>query len=236
MIMNSISVIMPALNEEDNLGRSIKDSLDTFDSLRIDGEIVVVNDGSTDNTQAVIEKYLSANPTRIKTLRHASPEGIGASFWDGIRKAGKSAVVMLPGDGENSAFEILRYLGLMEHVDIVVPYVANRGVRPLYRNVLSGLFLFVINMTFGLYLNYTNGTIIYKKNILENTECHENGFFFQVEALIKAIKKGCLFAEVPYSISKRESGVSKAVSIKSFVNIAIGYIRLVKDIYFTGRK
>ena len=231
--MKSITVAMPALNEEANVEHAIKNVLSAFDSLKIDGEVVVVNDGSSDGTQAAIDKCVAKEPARVKTLGHTSPQGIGASFWDGAMKASKDSVVMMPGDGENDAVEILRYMQLMDHVDIIVPYVVNKNVRDGSRNLISGLFLFIINMTFGLNLNYTNGTVVYKRALLEGLAHREKGFFYQVEALIKCIKKGALYAEVPYVLSTRSTGKSKAISFKSLKNVMAGYLNLVKDVYFS---
>jgi dolichol-phosphate mannosyltransferase len=228
----SISVIMPALNEEKNLRRAIKNVLNTLDTTGIDGEIVIINDGSTDGTQAIIEQYLSGDQARIKSIRHLSPQGIGASFWDGLSKACKDTVVMLPGDGENDAYEVIRYLSLLENVDVIVPYAVNKEVRSLSRNFLSALFLLITNISFRLYLNYTNGTIVYRRSALCQIDHNEAGFFFQVEALIKVIKKGYRYAEVPYSLSKRLGGTSKAVRFKSICDVMAGYLRLIRDIYF----
>jgi dolichol-phosphate mannosyltransferase len=229
--MRSVSVVMPALNEENNIESAIKNVIGTFDTLGLEGEIVVVNDGSADGTEAIIKSCIAADPGRIKMVKHQEPQGIGASFWDGATEAKKDSVVMLPGDGENDAAEILRYMGLMDHVDIIVPYVINKNVRSRLRNLLSALFLFSINVTFGLYLNYTNGTIVYKRDILRDIKHREKGFFYQVEALVKTIKKGCLFAEVPYRLSTRAAGASKAVSFKSLRNVLVGYFSLIKDVY-----
>ena len=231
--MKSITVAMPALNEEANVENAIKNCLSAFDMLKIDGEVFVVNDGSSDGTQAAIDRCIAREPARVKTLRHDTPQGIGASFWDGAMKASKDSVVMMPGDGENDATEILRYMPLMDQVDIIVPYVVNEEVREGSRNIISGLFLFIINTTFGLTLNYTNGTVVYKRELLKDISHREKGFFYQVEALIKCIKKGALYAEVPYMLSTRSTGKSKAMSLKSLKNVMAGYLNLVKDVYFT---
>ncbi|OQX81022.1 MAG: hypothetical protein B6D56_03635 [Candidatus Omnitrophica bacterium 4484_70.1] len=231
----SISVIMPALNEGENIEKAVKDVLDTFTRLGIEGEVVIVDDGSRDNTFAKAKKFLSSSQGKVKILTHSIPQGIGASFWDGVKEASGETVVMLPGDGENDAYEILKYLELTNYVDIIVPYITNKNIRSPIRNFLSSLFLLIINISFGLWLNYTNGTVIYKKQVLESL-CHkEKGFFYQVEVLVKAIKKGYTFAEVPCKLAKREGGISKAVSLATFADILRGYLRLIKEIYFPCR-
>ncbi|MBW2173162.1 MAG: glycosyltransferase family 2 protein [Deltaproteobacteria bacterium] len=229
----SLSVVMPALNEEHNVISAIERTLSAFDHYKINGEIVVVNDGSTDSTGALVEDRAEAQK-RVRMLVHKTPQGIGASFWDGVREAWGEVVTMFPGDDENDPVEALRYFHLLENVDIVVPFVCNKGVRSKRRERLSSAFTTIVNLTFGTRLNYTNGTVLYRKSILSALELNSKGFFYQTELLIKTIKRGYLFAEVPNLLRKRSSGVSKAISLKSFFAVVRGYLHLVKDLYFTG--
>lgn len=230
-----ISVIMPALNEEKNIAEAISGTLETFDSFGIDGEIVAINDGSSDATQSIMEKKALEFPGRIRIISHAKPQGIGASFWQGVDEARGPIVVMLPGDNENDPKETLRYARLLEHVDMVIPFVFNKDVRPVFRNFLSYVFRSIVNTTFFVNFNYTNGTILYRKSILKDLKTRSDGFFFQTDILIRSAKKGYLFAEVPYKLEERKNGKSKAVTFPSFFQVARGYLRLVKDYYFLNK-
>lgn len=231
----SISVVMPALNEEASIRDAISSTLRAFKDLSLEGEIIVVNDGSTDKTREIVENLMQQYSDSIRLLNHASSMGMGKSFWDGAFCANKQAVTLLPGDNENNPQEILRYTDLLNNVDMVVPFVVNRNVRALSRNILSRLFSFIINLTFCTSFKYTNGTIIYRRSILHDIACKSPGFFFQAETLIKAAKLGYLFAEVPYYLSMRSAGVSKAVSLGSLCKVMGGYLGLVKDIYFSKK-
>ena len=224
-----ISVVMPALNEEANIAQAINSCLAAFSQYGLKGEIVVVDDGSQDKTKEVVKAIMRAEE-RIRLIIHPAPRGIGASFWAGFRGAGGDAVVMIPGDNENELSQIIRHIGLLRDVDMVVPFVRNKDVRSGWRNLLSGAYTFILNATFGMSLKYFNGTVLYKKSLLDNIGCASKGFFFQAEILIKALKNGCLFAEVPYSIRKRAGGDAKAVSFFSLCDVAGCYLRLITEI------
>jgi glycosyltransferase involved in cell wall biosynthesis len=229
---NTISVIMPALNEEKNITAAIDAAFEALRDFGLSGEIIVVNDGSSDKTPVLAQERASRyGEGLIKLINHDKPKGIGASFFDGLDNATGDIVVMIPGDNENDPKETMRYVGLLDHVDIVVPFVFNRQTRSIFRNALSFCYRFIINTTFRVNFNYTNGTILYRRSILSNMDFKSAGFFFQTEILIKAVKRGYLFAEVPYRLGLRKSGASKAVSFPSFMKVAGGYIRLVKDCY-----
>lgn len=225
-----ISVIMPALNEEKNIESAINDTLQAFEEYSIDGEIIVVNDGSSDMTEELTRNIMKNN-NHIKILFHDSPKGMGASFWDGVDSADREFVVLLPGDGENDPKEIIRYYRLLEHTDIVVPFNFDKGVRTFFRNVVSAVYRFIINMTFLTNFNYTNGTIIYRKSILKELNYRCSGFFFQTDMLIRLVKKGYLFAQIPYRLNKRKEGVSKAISYRSLIGVIRGYLKLFNDCY-----
>ncbi len=227
-----ITVVMPALDEEKNILSAINAVLESFRDFGINGEIVVINDGSSDKTGELVKDVIGKE-NRVRTIRHDSPQGIGASFWEGVDAARGDIVVMLPGDNENDPGEILRYYKLLEHVDMVIPFLFNRESRSLFRNALSFIYRFIINSTFLVNFNYTNGTVLYRKSILQDLPYRNKSFFFQTDILIRAVKKGYLFAEVPYKLGSRRHGVSKAVSFPSFMKVVKGYIRLVRDHYFT---
>lgn len=227
----SISVLMPALDEEKNIEAAVTNTLKAFDDFGIKGEVIVINDGSTDATERIVSDLMKKD-SRIRMLKHESPQGIGNSFWDGVDNAAADYVVMLPGDDENDPWEILRYHRLLNHVDMIIPFVFNKEVRPFFRNLLSFVYRFIVNTTFLVNFNYTNGTVLFRKSILKDLDYRSNGFFFHTDILVRAGKMGYLFAEVPYRLEMRLEGSSKAVSFPSLRNVIKGYLRLVRDLYF----
>jgi len=231
----AITAVMPSLNEEKNLVTAVENVLESYARMGINGEVLIVNDGSTDSTGTIAEG-LKAKHAMVQVIHHATPQGIGGSFWDGVQAAQGDVVVMIPGDGENDAAEILLYLPLMDQVDMVIPYVFNKQVRSWARRKISNLYRGIINITFGMTLNYMNGTVMYRKCILDDITLKGRGFFYQTELLIKCIGRGYLYAEVPYSLSFRAGGRSKATSFKSLKNVMMAYLGLFSDVYISGKK
>lgn len=227
-----VTIIMPALNEEKNIASAIDDTLAAFKEYNINGEVLVINDGSTDSTPELIKRKMEELPAKVRMLTHTRPQGIGSSFWDGVDDARGDVVCMLPGDNENLPGEILRYARFLEDVDLVIPFVFNREVRSRLRNFMSRNYLRVINCTFWTSLNYTTGTVLYKRSLLKEIPTRRMGFFFQTDILIRLVKHGYLYAEVPYRLRGRKGGKSKAVRLRSVGDIIMGYTKLIFDIYF----
>ncbi|MCM8831038.1 MAG: glycosyltransferase family 2 protein [Candidatus Omnitrophica bacterium] len=226
-----ISIIMPALNEEENIVLAINNVLKDINNSGICAEIIVVNDGSSDNTAGLVKELMKIKPN-IRLIEHQRPRGLGASFWNGVSCAEGEAVVFLPSDNENFPIETLRYVKLLEDVDVVIPFVWNKEVRSPFRRFLSFLFCLIVNTTFFTRFHYTNGTVIYRKSVLFKLKKRCSSFFYQTDILVRLSKSGYLFAEVPYFLCRRLSGGSKAFSFPLIVALVKDYLKLVWDFYF----
>jgi len=230
----SVTVVVPALNEEENLEDAVTGIIAALENGGIDLEIIIANDGSTDSTGEIATELASKN-TQVKVLHHERPMGIGYSFREGVATSSKDAVTLLPGDGEVDPYELLKWLPLLEHVDIVNPFVVNRDVRSWDRRMLSTLYLFIINFSFGTKFKYTNGCVIYRRRVFEVVKQETKGFFYQTECLVKAIRAGFTFAEVPVRLRGRLRGGSKALSFRSFWTVASDFLRLFIEVHILRR-
>jgi glycosyltransferase involved in cell wall biosynthesis len=227
----ALSVVVPSLNEEKNVEKAIRNIFSSAQRCSVSCEVIAINDGSTDNTRNIIESLIQSG-LPILLINHDRPKGIGYSFWEGTQHSKGEVVTWMPGDGENDAAEIMIYMDLMQHVDIIVPFIFNREVRSKFRRVLSMVYRSIINISFGLNLNYTNGTVLYRKSVLKTVDLKNFGFFYQAEMLIRLIRNGYLFAEVPCGLSVRTSGSSQAISFKSLRKVVTGYIQTMFEIHF----
>lgn len=230
-----LSVIMPALNEEGNIVWAVENVIESFQRVGCSAEIIVVNDGSTDKTEQLVNGLIEKYPF-IRMLRHDKPKGLGASYWDGVQNAWGEIVMYVPGDGENDAYEIMRYLPLLDHVDIVIPFFYNRNVRSWSRRLISKTYKGIINLTFGILLNYMNGPVMYRKCVLDDIDLRSTGFFYQTELLIKCLKRGYLYAEVSCALYQRLSGKSKALTPKTLSSVILDYLAAVATIYIFDKK
>ncbi len=226
-----VSVIMPALNEEKNILPAIEAVLQSFAEYDITGEILVIDDGSTDKTCELVESKIKED-ARVKLFTHRKNMGIGASFWDGVDNACANSVTMIPGDNENAPGGILQHLDLLKKYDMIVPFPVNKNTRSGFRGFISCLYGIIIRRTFGINFKYTNGTVLYKKSVLHSLKHRGAGFSYQADILVRLARQGCRFIQVPYSLRRREGGLSKAISLKVLYSVVKDYFRLIRDIYF----
>ena len=226
----SLSIVMPCLNEGENLRAAIEDALKNLDKSGIEGEVIVVNDGSTDNSFDIAKQAASLD-RRVHILNKTKTMGIGRAFWDGAKLAIHQFVVMIPGDNENKVSEVLASYQLVNEVDVIIPFVPNSTVRTIDRRVISTLYRLIVNISFGTTLNYTNGTVVYNKEALKLIKLKSSGFFYQTELLVKLLRNGFLYAEVPHFLGVRKDGKSSSLSLKSFCDLSRSFVSLIVDVY-----
>ncbi len=222
---------MTAFNEEKNIEDTYNELKKSLNELNISHEIILVNDGSTDDTDKICRKLDNEDPF-VTFINNDKNNGIGTSFWNAGCKAKGEYVIWFASDGENFSYEILRYIHLLDHVDILVPFAVNKNTRTLSRRLISSIYKLIINFSFRMFLNYTNGSCVYKKSVFLTLNLQSKGFFFQTELLVKSIKAGYLYAEIPFFIKQRPSGEASAISLKNLINVTISYFNLFFNYYF----
>ena len=225
-----ISFIIPSLNEEQNLENTIKDIEENMSPFIRKTEIIIVDDGSTDGTREVAER-LQREGRVDHVIHHARPYGIGFSFRDGVFDASGDYVVMVPGDNEIIVGELRKALPYLDDHDFVLPYTENTEVRDIFRRVLSRLYNWTINLLFMIRIRYSNGAVVYKREIFNHLNIVTDGFTFQAEIVIKAIRLGYTYKEIGVNIRQRPFGKSKAVRLINFYNIFWCLLIIIIEVY-----
>lgn len=226
----TISVIVPALNEEKNIAPTIENVLVAIGDRFSDYEIIVFDDCSSDRTGDIIEELAVTNK-RIKVVHNKKTMGFGYNYRKGVEFANYDYISMIPGDNEISPDSIKDMYSAIGKADIVIPYTVNYWIRPLLRQYLSCIFTKTLNFLFNLRLNYYNGPVIHKRELIKSIGISTNSFAFQVEALVKLIKSGYSFIQVGMFLKERRHGKSKAFRFKNIIGVLKTIIILFLDVY-----
>ena len=108
-----LSVVMPAQNEEGSVGRTVEGLTRVLDREAIDYEIVVVNDDSTDSTEAVVAAIGERNP-RVRVHRSHNERGFGNAIRAGLDVFEGDAVAIVMADASDDPEDLVRYHRLLE--------------------------------------------------------------------------------------------------------------------------
>lgn len=214
----SLSVLVPALNEEEHLDVTVSGLVRVLECAVANFEVVIVDDGSTDGTTAVAER-LARSDSRVRMLRNERNMGLGYSYTRGVREATRSHFVYVPGDNswpEASIALILRHLGT---ADVITSYATNPEVRVGYRRLVSSLYTRVLNLLFGFSMRYYNGLTIYPREFLLARPATTWGFGFQAQTLLNALDSGLSVVEVGALIDESAGSKSRALTVRNVLSV-----------------
>ncbi len=221
----NFSVVVPALNEEANLGPTVEAILREFGRGGGFLEVLVFDDASTDATGRVADD-LQRRDGRVRAFRNPRRLNIGGIYKAGLREARGEHYLLIPGDNETRVDEIVRGAQHAGKADLLVFFVTNTAVRGTARRLLSRLYVRAVNALFNTRFRYTNGTNIFRTEVLRRIPITTDGFSYQTEAVVKAVRSGVDWCEVGIELQAREHGVSKAVSWKNLESVAHALLRL----------
>ena len=227
--MNSLSVVIPARNEEGNLKACVETVREVLEGITDDYELIIVNDGSTDGTGALAE-LLMTEISGVKVVHNAQGLGLARTYRNGAGIASKTYVALIPGDNEIQPSSMRAIFEAIGKADIVVPFTANQESRPWMRRQLSRTFTGTVNFLFGFDLRYYQGPCIYPAAVLRTLRVTTWGFVFLTEMLVRALAAGYHPVEVPMYIQPRQFGSSSAVSARNVVTALKTVVRLFWDI------
>ena len=231
----TISFIVPALNEGEGIVETVRQIKIAAETLFDRFEVVLVNDGSTDNTGEVMDR-LAAADARVRAVHNPVNLGLGGAYKRGVEAARLDYVIMVPGDNAHPADGLVPILARIGEADIIIPYVINREARSYIRRVLSGGFSGIINVLFGLQVPYFNGLVLHRRELVLAARIETNSFAYQAEALIKLIRRGHSWVAVGTEIAERSAGNTKAFRFRNVRQIFWIVVRLFWTLRILGRR
>lgn len=213
---DSISIIVPAYNEEHSIDDAVKAATSVVSKEVTDYEIIIVNDGSTDATAEIVNRIQEKN-RHVKVIHHRHNEGFGSTFKDGIRIASKKYITGFPADNDLYRETFKDIVTARKNDCIVLTYMSDMSQRNVMRQIISICYTKIMNFIFGLKLKYYNGYFICPSDAVKSLTLKSQGFTLFAEIKIKLIKKGFKYTEIPYICAPRLWGSSKALTWKSVI-------------------
>lgn len=210
-----LSIVIPAHNEEENIGETIRGIIDEMTNEKIDYEIIAVDDNSTDSTANVVAELSSKRPN-IKIVHRNPPNGFGRAIREGLMHVEGDAVAIVMGDLSDDPKDIVRcFRKIEEGYDCVFGsrFIKGSMVKdyPLLKLAINRLANNFIRVLFLIKANdITNAFKVYRRKVIEAVLPLEASYFnITVELPLKAIVKGFSFIQIPINWYGRKSGVSK---------------------------
>lgn len=209
--MPLLSVIVPVYNEAETIRRI----LEKIDSINIDKEIIVVDDGSFDETGRILRDTRLSN---LKIIYHSSNRGKGAAFLTGLANATGEFVIIQDADLEYDPNDYLKLMQSMNNnnADIILGARFKRGYHGLFMHRLGNRFLTAtLNFLFDCRLNdYATCYKLARRDTLDALGLEATGFDIDVEIICNALKKRKRILEIPIHYSPRTYDAGKKIRWK----------------------
>ncbi len=204
--MESLSVVIPAFNEEQTIARVVADVHAALEG-KLDYEIIIVDDGSTDGTCDVAEKLAGK---RVRMARHTRNRGSGRAIRTGLEKAGMTLATYVPADGQFDPRELPDFVrAAAAGADIVVGYRTHREGYGVIRKAQSALYVWLVNFVFRQSFRDVNWVHLWRVESAGRLPLLSDGVFMQQELLTRARRRGMKIAEAPSEFHSRAGGLAK---------------------------
>lgn len=210
-----LSVVIPARNEEGCIAATVEHLHLELNLHRIPHEIVVVDDGSTDSTWALLQEIRARIP-ECKPVQNGGEHGFGRAIVFGFGQVSGDAVVVMMADESDDCRDVVRYWQLLgEGWDAVFGsrFVRGGGVidYPRHKLVLNRIANLFLRLLFGVPLNdFTNAFKAYRRAVIEGCRPFLSPHFnLTVELPLKTIVRGYAWTVMPITWRNRRAGESK---------------------------
>ncbi|MBL7197954.1 MAG: glycosyltransferase [Candidatus Omnitrophica bacterium] len=236
-LKGKITVIMPAFNESAVIERNVKETIGTFKNFMVDFEIIIIDDGSTDQTWIKIKELSEKFPNVIAT-RNMRNYGKGRALKKGFRFANGDYVVFLDSDIDLHPAQLETFFDIMkfDDADIVIGskrHPNSKLIYPLQRKIISSIYFFIIKMLFGLPIKDTQtGLKLFKYKVLRDVlpKVIIKSFAFDLEILAYAHRLGYKIAEAPVFIDSRRK--FSRIGLKDMFNTGVDTLLVFYRMFF----
>lgn len=209
----SLSIVIPAYNEEESLGYVLKDTLKDLPKTVRDYEIIIVDDGSTDNTLQVAKAFAKKN--RSIRVIHQKNQGYNKAMITGLKVAKKQYVGHMQADGQDLIRDMVNCFKIMDKYDLVLGIRGKKIDYNFYRLILSYGSLILYRVLFGLKYEDVHWVYIWKTKEVQKLKFDpKGGIFILVESLVKFKRKGLKIGEASSPYRPRYGGENKNTGVK----------------------
>ena len=216
--MPSISLVMPAYNEADNIEPMVAEATPALEANADSHEIIVVDDGSADETAAVTRRVMESYPN-VRLVEHPVNKGFGAAVFSGFTSAEKDWIFYTDADRQFVLSELERFVPYMDEADLIAGYRAPRRdpfMRVFYGKGWSAL----CTLMFGYTVRDVDcGFKLFRREIIESLapQIASRGATFSIEWLVRAKRAGYRFVELPVTHQPRVAGSQTGANIDVIV-------------------
>lgn len=230
LLQQSLSVILPAYNEEKIIVHTIADMLPVLEDWTQDFELIVVNDGSSDQTGAILASIEQSAP-RLRVITHEVNRGYGAALASGFAASTKELAFFMDSDGQFDIHDLQKFFPYVDKYDAVIGYRENRQ-DPWVRKLNAWGWKMVVGLTLGVHVRDLDCAFkVYHADFIRRHTFKTQGAMINAEMLYKLQHDGGMIKEIDVRHLPRKGGRATGANIKvilrAFIELATTYLDLL---------
>ena len=235
-VMSSISAMFPAYNDAASLPALLARVFHVLPLLTADYEVIVVNDGSRDDTGIVLAALAHRYAPHLKIITHQTNRGYGAALRTGFAACTKDAVFYTDGDGQYDVCELEQLWNRSQpDIDVVNGYKLRRA-DGLRRAAAGTIYNWVVRRVFRLRIRDVDCDFrLIRRETLYRIQLHSDTGSICVELVKRLQNLGCRFAEVGVHHYPRPHGHSQFFRLKPILNTIRDLIKLYRPLCSDSR-
>jgi glycosyltransferase involved in cell wall biosynthesis len=221
-----LSIFFPAYNDSGTIASLVITALRTARELTPDFEVIVVNDGSADNTAVILDELARAYP-QVRVVHHERNLGYGGALRTGFATASRELVFYTDGDAQYDPAEMaLLWRRFGPDVDLVNGYKISRS-DPLHRIVIGRIYHHTVKLLFGLTVRDVDCDFrMMRRTIFDQVQLEKNSGVICLEMMKKITDGGFRIAEVPVHHYHRAYGKSQFFNFRRLARTAVDVFKL----------
>jgi glycosyltransferase involved in cell wall biosynthesis len=214
--LRRLTIVLPAYNEEANIEKAVAMATDVAARHCTDHEVIVVDDGSSDSTAAIVERLSAADP-RVRLIKHEKNKGYGGALLSGFFAAKMDLVFFTDSDNQFDLDELAVFIDLIQSVDVVAGYRIKRR-DPFFRRVNARAWNYLVRALFYVPVRDIDCAFkLFRREVFDGLELNSVGAMVNTELMVKLGRSGYRVVEVGVSHFPRTAGKPQGASIKVII-------------------
>jgi glycosyltransferase involved in cell wall biosynthesis len=216
-----LTIFISCYNEAEYIIATIETVIDAARTAGLSHEILVIDDGSRDNSRQLVADYIASHPAENLVLRaNRFNKGLAQNYMDGAFLGRGKYYRLICGDNAEPRESILAVFEAIGKADIIIPYYTSSEGKGLRRRMISSTYTGIVNFLTSNRLHYYNGLAVHLRYNVMRWHPNTRGFGFQADILCLLIDLGFSYLEVPVITVEQRRGGSNALTLRNFLSVA----------------
>lgn len=220
-----LSIVLPAYNEEDNIVEAIRRASRAASRFCDDYEILVVDDGSQDDTARLVKSCQERNP-RVRLVAHERNRGYGEALRTGFTNARMDLVFFTDADNQFDMYELSKFLPWIDKVDVVAGYRINRN-DPLARRFFAHVWNILVRSLFYVPVRDIDCAFkLFRRHLFDSLNLESIGAMVNTELMVKLGRSGAGVVEIGVRHYPRTAGKARGANPRVIFRALIELVRM----------